>query len=105
MKKYLIEFEKMSWERVALGVKHKIYTMGNQKIRLVEFSDDFIEDNWCTREHIGYVLEGKMLVNFSGNFVSFKSGDGMFIQKGEANKHLAKIPKGEKALLILFEKI
>jgi len=95
----------MSWESPAPGVRYKAYIRGNQKIRLVEFSEEFTEADWCTKEHVGYVLEGKISINFNGKIIDFKAGDGLFIPEGEENKHKGKVAKGEKALLLLFEKI
>jgi ethanolamine utilization protein EutQ (cupin superfamily) len=61
------------------------------------------EKDWCTKGHVGYVLEGRFAIDFSANIVEFKAGDGLFIPPGEDNKHKAKVRKGDKALLILFE--
>jgi len=36
---------------------------------------------------------------------TFRAGDGLFIPEGEENKHKGKVAKGEKALIILFEKV
>ncbi len=54
---------------------------------------------------MGYVLEGRLAIGFSTNIVEFKAGDGLFILPGEDDKHKAKVRKGDKALLILFEEI
>jgi ethanolamine utilization protein EutQ (cupin superfamily) len=63
------------------------------------------EKDWCTKGHVGYVLEGRLAIGFSTNIVEFKAGDGLFILPGEDDKHKAKVRKGDKALLILFEEI
>ncbi|MHC4707131.1 MAG: hypothetical protein ACYS8I_08610, partial [Planctomycetota bacterium] len=46
-------------------------TEGGRKLRLVEFSKEFVEPDWCSRGHIGYVLEGQMEVNFDGKVIVF----------------------------------
>jgi len=101
----LINFKNMPWENPALGLRQKEYAENGQKIRLVEFSEDFIEVDWCAKGHVGYVLEGKISINFDVRIIEFKTGDGLFIFAGEENKHKASVGKGEKALLILFEKV
>jgi len=103
MDNYLIDFQGMSWENTASGVRLKVFAEGEQNIRLVEFSDEFVENDWCIKKHFGYVLEGSISIDFSGKLVNFKSGNGFFIPGGEASKHKGRIAKGEKALIILVE--
>jgi len=43
MKNYLIDFKNMEWEPPAPGVRYKAYTRGNHKMRLVEFTEEFVE--------------------------------------------------------------
>jgi ethanolamine utilization protein EutQ (cupin superfamily) len=105
MREYLINFQSMDWENPSPCIRYKAFSRDNQRIRLAEFSEDFAEKNWCTKGHIGYVIEGNISIDFNGKLVNFKSGDGLFIPEGESNKHKAKVAKGEKALVILFEKI
>jgi quercetin dioxygenase-like cupin family protein len=104
MDENLIVFRDMPWDNPSRGVRCKAYTRGRQKLRMVEFSDDFTEKDWCTKGHVGYVLEGEMEINYRGRMVKYSSGDGIFIEEGVENKHKAVIPKGKKALLILVEK-
>lgn len=102
---YLIDFKNISWENPAPGVRYKAYVKGNEKVRLVEFTENLVEEAWCTKGHIGYILEGNISIDFNRKLFTFKTGDGLFIPDGEKNKHKAKIAKGEKALIILFEKV
>ena len=102
---YLINFKNIQWEAPAKGIRFKAYLRDNQKIRLVEFTEEFEEKNWCISGHIGYVLEGKISIDFNSKVVDFKAGDGIYIPEGEEHKHKGKIAKNEKALLILFERV
>lgn len=99
----LIDFQNINWESLVAGVRHKTFIRGNKRLRLVEFSDTFIEYDWCTKSHIGYIVDGNISIDFNGELVKFKSGDGLFISGGEESRHNASISKGEKALLILLE--
>ncbi len=101
----LINFENMSWERPAPGVRQKVHALGDRQMRLVEFGEGFVELDWCTRGHVGYVLEGNMSVDFDGKIIDFKAGDGINIPKGAENRHKAKIAMGKRALLLLFEEV
>lgn len=99
-----VPLKDMPWENPALGVRHKTFKRNGERLRLVEFSDTFVEDDWCTKGHIGYVLEGEMSIDYNGRSVKYTQGDGIFIEEGTENKHKASVPKGKKALLILVEK-
>ena len=106
MGKYLIDFENISWESPYLGQRQKAYFEGNQRIRLVELSDEYAEEEWCEKEHLGYVLKGRISVIFSsGKSIEFNEGNDIFIPKGEENRHKGRIAKGEKALMIFVEKL
>ena len=91
MEQCKVDFESMAWETPAAGVKFKAYEQGGRKLRLVEFSKEFVEPDWCTKGHIGYVLAGQMEVDFDGQKVVFGSGDGIFIPAGEEHRHKGKV--------------
>ncbi|MFB0555356.1 MAG: cupin domain-containing protein [Phycisphaerae bacterium] len=86
MEQYRIDFESMTWERAAVGAKFKAYERNGRKLRLAEFTRDFVEPDWCTKGHIGYILEGQMEIDFEGKVVVFNSGDGLFIPAGDKHK-------------------
>ncbi len=97
-----IDFKSMSWERPAPGIKFKARLAEGRKIRLVEFTDQLVEKDWCLKEHFGYVLEGRMTIDFQGKPVEYRAGDGLVIS--EAERHKAQVAKGERVLIIMFEK-
>jgi quercetin dioxygenase-like cupin family protein len=100
---YLIEFDKMSWNEPAKGVRTKVFINGNQQVRLVEYSEGFIEHDWCRKGHAGFVLNGEFSIDYSGILERYKKRDVIFIPKGEEAKHKAILKKGEKVTLLLFE--
>ena len=81
----------MRWEQPATGMKAKTCERDGRRLRLVEVTKDFVEPDWCTKGHIGYVLEGKMEVDFHGQVVTFRAGDGLFIPPGEEHGHKARV--------------
>jgi quercetin dioxygenase-like cupin family protein len=91
MGSYKIDFKTMPWEVPAIGVRFKAYEQAGRKLRLVEFSKDFVEPDWCTRGHIGYILEGQMEVDFDERVIVFGPGDGVFIPAGEEHKHKGRV--------------
>ena len=101
MKKYRIDFKSMEWESPADGVKFKAYQQNNKKLRLVEFSNEFIEPDWCTKGHIGYILEGQIEIDFDGAKEVFGPGDGVFIPAGQQHKHKGRVLTDKvKAILV-----
>jgi hypothetical protein len=105
MSEFLIDFKKLKWEKKYPGQRQKTYTRGNQRLRLVELSDEYHEEEWCEKEHIGYVIAGRIIIDFNGESLSFNEGDGIFIIGGRENRHKGIIAKGEKVLMLFFEKI
>ena len=97
-----VMFQELSWEEPGAGVRFKAFTRDGKRIRLVEFTKEFIEQEWCEKGHIGYVLEGTLEVSFPQGKVRFSEGDGVFILGGELEKHKASVI-GEKVTLILVE--
>ena len=91
MKQYKINFESMAWENPMVGVRFKAYEQDGRKLRLAEFTKEFVEPDWCTKGHIGYILKGQMEIDFDGKVIVFKVGDGVFIPAGEKHKHRARI--------------
>ncbi len=91
MEQYRIDFESMEREEPADGVKVKAYEQDGKKLRLVEFSKEFVEPDWCTKGHIGYILEGQMEIDFYGEKEIFGPGDGIFIPAGQEHKHKGRV--------------
>lgn len=86
-----IDFGSLPWQTPLPGARYKASQHGNRRIRLVEFTKGFVEPDWCTKGHIGYVLSGEMDVDFDGQVVRFSAGDGLVIPGGEENRHKATV--------------
>ena len=104
MEQYRIDFESMVWESPAEGIRFKAYKQGGKKLRLVEFSKEFVEPDWCIKSHIGYILEGQMEIDFDGEKEVFGPGDGVFIPAGQEHKHKATV-LADKVKAFLVEDI
>ncbi len=46
----LIDFKSMPWECPATGIRQKAIMKDDEIIRLVEFSDSYVEAEWCKRD-------------------------------------------------------
>ena len=102
MEKYIIDFASMAWEKPTPGVLEKAVVQSGKKLRLVEFTKDFVEPDWCRKGHFGYVLEGELEIDFNGISIKAKKGDGIMIPAEEKAKHKAKI-LSPSAKLVLVE--
>ncbi|MCP4608002.1 MAG: cupin domain-containing protein [Planctomycetes bacterium] len=102
MEQHRIDFESIKWESPAEGIRFKAYEQSGKKLRLVEFAKEFVEPDWCTRGHIGYILEGQMEIDFDGNIEVFSPGDGVFIPAGPQHKHKGRVLT-DKVTAILVE--
>ena len=105
MREFLIDFKKLDWETAYSGQRQKTYSKGKNQLRLVELTDEYHEEEWCEKEHIGYVLEGRIIIDFNEESIVFKQGDGIFITGGKENRHKGKITKDEKVLMLFFENV
>lgn len=102
MEQYKIDFKPIDWETPMTGVRFKACVQEGRKLRLAEFTKEFIEPDWCLKGHIGYVLDGRIEINFDGKLITFGPGDGIFIPAGEKHKHMAKVLT-DKTTVILVE--
>jgi quercetin dioxygenase-like cupin family protein len=100
----LVDLEELPWTSSAPGVRDKIAVRGDRRVRLVEFSEDFVEMGWCTSGHEGQVLEGELTIRFaSGGNLRAKRGDIILIPAGEEHAHRPEMQQCERALLLFFE--
>lgn len=104
MSDYRVNFEGIAWSVPARGVRFKALEHEGRRLRLVEFSREFVEPDWCRKGHIGFVLEGRMQLEFAGSTVMCGPGDGLFIPPGETHKHKA-VVLSELVRAILVEDV
>jgi quercetin dioxygenase-like cupin family protein len=99
----VISFGDLPWETTVPGVRSKSVVRDGQRLRLVEFFSEFVEPDWCTKSHIGYVVEGELEINCNGIVQRVRAGNGLFIPDGGEFKHRARIV-GSRAVLVLVER-
>ena len=87
MSSHKIVFDNIAWTNAEKGLRYKAFVHDNQQLRIVEFSEGFIELDWCVHGHAGTVLDGSFGLDFNGKIERFNKGDFIFIPGGEADKH------------------
>lgn len=101
MNTHRIDFRNKPWEQSGSNVRVKVQREGSTQVRLVEFSQGFVEPDWCRRGHIGYVLDGRLELSFSGKTELFEAGDGVFIPPGEEHRHKAHVLTDTVTLILI----
>lgn len=100
---HLIDFKGIDWVAPSVGVRFKAIIKHNKKVRLVEFSEGFIESDWCRNGHVGYVLDGSFTIDFNGTLERYEKGDILFVPQGENDKHKVIMEKNGWVQLLLIE--
>ena len=97
-----INFPLISWDGAGVGVRTKVVARDGKRLRLVEFTEAFVEHEWCLKGHAGYVLGGELEILFADRIERFAAGDGIMIAGGQEDRHKAKA-LGSSVRLILVE--
>jgi hypothetical protein len=85
----LADFDLIDWQAPAPGVRFKAICRGGVQLRVVEFSREFIEIEWCEKKHFGFVLSGELKIEFPTEAVVFRQGQGLMLPGGVGSKHKA----------------
>ncbi len=96
-----INFDMLRWESATPGMRFKVYRDKNKQVRLLELTKEFVENDWCLKGHIGYILDGRLEITFSTELPTLlEMGDGLMITEGIQHKARA---LSEVVKLILVE--
>ncbi|MCT8974453.1 MULTISPECIES: hypothetical protein [Microbaculum] len=100
-----IDFDDVAWSEVLPGLRVKAVQEGPRTIRLVEFQGGFVEPGWCEKGHVGFVVSGRLTVEFDSGVEVFEPGQGLFFTPGTGGRHKVRQPDGETAHVFLTEPI
>ena len=67
-----VVFDSLAWQAVLPGARFKVFGDGKQQMRLLEFTSEFVEPEWCEKGHVGFVLQGELEIDFVGKIVRYK---------------------------------
>ena len=74
MNRYKIVFADVQWDSPIPGVRHKVATVEDLKLRLVEYSPE-MAPHWCTVGHVGQILTGTFEIEFNDGTQVFDAGE------------------------------
>jgi hypothetical protein len=90
MNQYKVQFDALEWQDGIRGARFKAFRSGNKQLRLLEFTSEFVEPDWCDKGHIGFVVQGELEIDFHGVLLRYPEGSGIFIPAGSAGAHKAR---------------
>jgi hypothetical protein len=90
---YRIDFNAIPWEAPLPGMRQKREKVDGVQLRLVEY-DVEMAPHWCEREHIGWILAGRLEIKFDADVHVYGPGDGVFIPGGAAHRHMGRVIEG-----------
>ena len=90
MEQYRILFDELDWQDSIRGARFKVHREGSKQVRLLEFTSEFVEPDWCEKGHVGIVLKGELEIDFHGRLVCYPEGSAIFIPSGAENGHKAR---------------
>jgi hypothetical protein len=70
------------------------------RIRLVEYSSDYLADHWCQKGHIVHCLSGEFISELSTGEKIKLVKDGSYVVSDEASSHRSVSANGAKLLII-----
>ncbi len=85
-----IDFGSVEWQETAPGARHKMVERAGKRIRLAEFTPGFVEEEWCLKGHVGYLVDGALEIAFEDRAIQLAPGDGLIIRGGGPEKHRAR---------------
>jgi hypothetical protein len=94
----LLRFAGLPWNDIAPGAREKAFQFPVFTVRLLELSPGFEETQWCRRQHLGFVLQGSLEIEFVNRSVAYQQGDGLVIPGGESGRHRSKV--GDKTVVL-----
>ncbi|MFQ5349324.1 MAG: cupin domain-containing protein [Thermoanaerobaculia bacterium] len=83
---YRVELDAVPWRRPVDGMRYKETCRRGRRIRLAEYEPEMVP-HWCEEGHSGYVLHGRLEVEFADRTVVFEAGDGIVIPGGSEHRH------------------
>jgi hypothetical protein len=70
------------------------------RIRIVEYTEGYIADHWCTKGHIVHCLEGEFVSELGDNEVFRLSAGMTYVVSDEMSSHRSTTRSGVKLLII-----
>ena len=103
-----IPFQTTDWNLVPV-IEHRGETgtafwrtiqLGGLRIRMVEYSKNYLADHWCQKGHIIYCMEGEMITELSDGREFLLTGGMTYQVSDNLSSHRSRTTGGVKLLII-----
>ncbi|MBC7887641.1 MAG: DHCW motif cupin fold protein [Ferruginibacter sp.] len=108
MKLAIFPFQTLDWSQVE-KTAHKgttgsaiwqVFRMNDTRIRMVEYSPNYLADHWCSKGHIIYCIEGEMHTSLKDGR-NYKLSAGMTYHVGDdCEPHQSRSAHGCKLFIV-----
>jgi hypothetical protein len=74
--------------------------IGNVRVRMVEYSPDYLADHWCERGHVVHVLDGELVTELrDGRRFAMSAGESYVVAEGDGG-HRSMTNRGARLLIV-----
>jgi quercetin dioxygenase-like cupin family protein len=98
----LLDLDDCAWSDIGGHAREKRIEKGGGRVRLLELSDGYEHPDWCEKPHLGFVLQGRIDLEFDDERWEIAAGNGLEVGAGSAFRHRP-IAAETPALLLLIE--
>ncbi|MBN2323252.1 MAG: hypothetical protein JXQ30_05920 [Spirochaetes bacterium] len=88
--KYKADSDSLEWEPPIEGMWHKCLCENNVRIRLVEYTSK-MAPHWCEKGHYGYLIEGRLEIEYENSRIRYDPGGGILIPDGPDHRHRGRV--------------
>ena len=101
---YIVRFADVEWQSPGEFMRHKVFDCGAQRMRVMELQRGMQHPEWCPKGHAGYILEGKLSLEFEDGTVVLGPGDAFLVPSGTAAQHRP-TPATDRLVMVLVESV
>lgn len=79
----------------------RTFTIGDLRVRVVEYSADYLADHWCDRGHVLYVIEGELDTELrDGRTFTLRPGTSYQVSDHGNSAHRSSTRTGAKLFIV-----
>ena len=78
----------------------KWQSMGNIKVRWVEYANNYIADHWCDKGHIVFVISGQLIIEHKDKSIHIIDSGSTYLVGDNTMPHKAKSVNGAIVFII-----
>ena len=104
----IIPFQITDWSQVPTTIVHgttgtatmRIQQLGDLRIRMVEYSANYLADHWCERGHLVFVLEGELISELENGAMTVMNAGSSYAVSDGLSSHRSRTVGPVKLLIV-----